>query len=50
MLVKHISGFAFFSEHVVCEDELKNALMAANCICPGITTLVTTLLHTLHQQ
>ncbi|XP_028410952.1 potassium channel subfamily T member 1-like isoform X2 [Dendronephthya gigantea] len=39
-----------FAEHVVCEDELKNALMAANCVCPGVTTLVTTLLHTLHQQ
>ncbi|XP_046845031.1 potassium channel subfamily T member 2-like isoform X2 [Xenia sp. Carnegie-2017] len=39
-----------FAEHVVCEDELKNALMAANCVCPGVTTLVTTLLHTLHSQ
>eukprot|EP00794_Sanderia_malayensis_P015623 gene15623-17199_t len=39
-----------FAEHVVCEDEIKNALLASNCICPGISTLVTLLLHTLREQ
>lgn len=40
----------FSSEHVVCEDEIKNALLASNCVCPGISTLVTLLLHTLREQ
>ncbi|CAH1394501.1 unnamed protein product [Nezara viridula] len=35
-----------FAEHVVCEDELKYALLANNCTCPGASTLVTLLLHT----
>ncbi|XP_048587242.1 potassium channel subfamily T member 1 isoform X2 [Nematostella vectensis] len=39
-----------FAEHVVCEDEIKHALLAVNCVCPGISTLVTLLLHTLHEQ
>jgi len=39
-----------FADHVVCEDELKNALLASNCICPGISTMVTLLLHTLREQ
>ncbi|XP_031565605.1 potassium channel subfamily T member 2-like isoform X3 [Actinia tenebrosa] len=39
-----------FAEHVVCEDEIKHALLASNCVCPGISTFVTLLLHTLHEQ
>ncbi|KAK2164758.1 hypothetical protein LSH36_59g06011 [Paralvinella palmiformis] len=35
-----------FAEHIVCEDEFKYALLANNCMCPGISTLVTLLLHT----
>ena len=34
------------SEHVVCEDEFKFALLANNCLYPGISTLVTLILHT----
>jgi potassium channel subfamily T protein 1 len=34
-----------FAEYVVCEDEFKYALMANNCLCPGISTLITLLLH-----
>ncbi|XP_024081245.1 potassium channel subfamily T member 2 isoform X5 [Cimex lectularius] len=39
-----------FAEHVVCEDELKYALLANNCTCPGASTLVTLLLHTSRGQ
>ncbi|KAE8742120.1 hypothetical protein FOCC_FOCC012327 [Frankliniella occidentalis] len=39
-----------FAEHVVCEDELKYALLANNCTCPGTSTLVTLLLHTSRGQ
>ncbi|XP_045137434.1 potassium channel subfamily T member 2-like isoform X22 [Portunus trituberculatus] len=39
-----------FAEHVVCEDELKYALLANNCMSPGISTLVTLLLHTSRGQ
>ncbi|XP_021366238.1 potassium channel subfamily T member 2-like [Mizuhopecten yessoensis] len=35
-----------FAEHVVCEDEFKYALLANNCLYPGMSTLVTLLLHT----
>lgn len=35
-----------FAEHVVCEDEFKYALLANNCLFPGVSTLVTLLLHT----
>ncbi|XP_067666060.1 potassium channel subfamily T member 2-like isoform X2 [Haliotis asinina] len=35
-----------FAEHVVCEDEFKYALLANNCLYPGLSTLVTLLLHT----
>ncbi|CAF1476005.1 unnamed protein product, partial [Didymodactylos carnosus] len=35
----------FILEHIVCEDELKYALLANNCLCPGISTFVTLLLH-----
>ena len=34
------------ADHVVCEGELKCALLANNSHCPGIATLVTLLLHT----
>lgn len=39
-----------FAEHMVCEDEVKHALLASNCVCPGISTFFTLLLHTLHEQ
>ncbi|CAG2236860.1 KCNT1 [Mytilus edulis] len=35
-----------FAEHVVCADEFKYALLANNCLYPGLSTLVTLLLHT----
>ncbi|GFU12147.1 potassium channel subfamily T member 1 [Nephila pilipes] len=38
------------TEHVVCEDEFKYALLANNCLCPGTSTLVTLLLHTSRGQ
>ena len=28
------------ADHVVCEGELRNALLASNSVCPGISTLV----------
>ena len=33
-------------EHSVSEDGFKYALIAGNCLCPGLSTLVTLLLHT----
>ncbi|XP_067662095.1 potassium channel subfamily T member 2-like [Haliotis asinina] len=39
-----------FADHVVCEDEFKYALLANNCLCPGISTFVTLLLHTSRGQ
>ncbi|XP_076456939.1 potassium channel subfamily T member 2-like isoform X3 [Babylonia areolata] len=35
-----------FAEHVVCEDEFKFALLANNCLYPGLSTLVTLILYT----
>lgn len=35
-----------FVEHVVCEDEFKYALLANNCLYPGLSTLVALLVHT----
>ncbi|GAB1600252.1 potassium channel subfamily T member 1 [Argonauta hians] len=35
-----------FADCVVCEDEFKYALFANNCMYPGISTLVTLMLHT----
>ena len=32
-------------EHIV-EDEFKYALLANNCLCPGLSTFMTLLLHT----
>ncbi|KAH7728256.1 CBR-SLO-2 protein [Aphelenchoides avenae] len=34
------------AEIVICEDEFKYSLLANNCICPGISTFVTLLMHT----
>ncbi|KAK6009991.1 Calcium-activated BK potassium channel alpha subunit, partial [Ostertagia ostertagi] len=31
---------------LICEDEFKYALLANNCICPGISTFITLLMHT----
>uniref|UniRef100_A0A1I8HUA2 Potassium channel subfamily T member 2 n=1 Tax=Macrostomum lignano TaxID=282301 RepID=A0A1I8HUA2_9PLAT len=39
-----------FAEYIVCEDEFKYAILANNCLCPGISTLVTLLLHTSRGQ
>ncbi|XP_063407916.1 potassium channel subfamily T member 1-like isoform X3 [Mytilus trossulus] len=39
-----------FAEHVVCADEFKYALLANNCLYPGLSTLVTLLLHTTTEQ
>ncbi|XP_074653905.1 potassium channel subfamily T member 2-like isoform X3 [Tubulanus polymorphus] len=39
-----------FAEHCVCEDEMKYALLANNCLCPAASTLVTLLLHTSRGQ
>ncbi|ESO82923.1 hypothetical protein LOTGIDRAFT_91677, partial [Lottia gigantea] len=35
-----------FAEHIVCEDEFKFALLANNCLYPGLSTLVSLLVHT----
>ncbi|KAH9513975.1 potassium channel, sub T, member 2 [Bulinus truncatus] len=34
-----------FVDHVVCEDELSYALLANNCLYPGLSTLVSLLVH-----
>ncbi|KAI6240715.1 Potassium channel subfamily T member 1 [Aphelenchoides fujianensis] len=34
------------AELVICEDEFKYSLLANNCICPGISTFITLLMHT----
>uniref|UniRef100_A0A915Q1A4 Calcium-activated potassium channel BK alpha subunit domain-containing protein n=1 Tax=Setaria digitata TaxID=48799 RepID=A0A915Q1A4_9BILA len=34
------------AEVVVCEDEFKYSLLANNCVCPGISTFITLLMHT----
>ena len=28
------------ADHIVCEGELRNALLASTCHCPGVGTLV----------
>lgn len=40
----------FPSDHVVCEEEFKYALLALNCVCPAMSTLVTLLVHTSRGQ
>ncbi|XP_055872368.1 potassium channel subfamily T member 2-like isoform X3 [Biomphalaria glabrata] len=39
-----------FAEHVISEDEFKFALLANNCLYPGLSTLVTLILHTSRGQ
>lgn len=46
----YLIPFFDLSEHVVCEDEFKYALLANNCLCPATSTLVTLLLHTSRGQ
>ncbi|XP_075240566.1 potassium channel subfamily T member 2-like isoform X2 [Convolutriloba macropyga] len=36
-----------FADYVICEEELKYALMASNCICPAMSTYISLLVHTL---
>lgn len=38
------------SDHVVCEEEFKYAMLALNCVCPATSTLVTLLVHTSRGQ
>jgi hypothetical protein len=38
------------SDHVVCEEECKYAMLALNCICPATSTLITLLVHTSRGQ
>ena len=38
------------TEHVVCEEECKYAMLALNCICPATSTLITLLVHTSRGQ
>ncbi|KAI6653632.1 Potassium channel subfamily member 1 isoform X21 [Oopsacas minuta] len=35
-----------FATKIMCEGEIKHALFASNCICPGFSTFITLLLHT----
>ncbi|ESP00409.1 hypothetical protein LOTGIDRAFT_176472, partial [Lottia gigantea] len=39
-------GLRSQTEHIVCEDEFKFALLANNCLYPGLSTLVSLLVHT----
>ncbi|GMT05080.1 hypothetical protein PENTCL1PPCAC_27254, partial [Pristionchus entomophagus] len=34
------------AQEVICEDEFKYGLLANNCICPGLSTFLTLLIHT----
>ncbi len=34
------------SDHIVCEEEFKYAMLALNCICPATSTFITLLVHT----
>ena len=38
------------SDHIVCEEELNHAILANHTHCPGISTLVTLLLHTFRPE
>lgn len=40
----------FQTDHVVCEEEFKYAMLALNCICPATSTLITLLVHTSRGQ
>ncbi|XP_055894964.1 potassium channel subfamily T member 2-like isoform X1 [Biomphalaria glabrata] len=37
-----------FVDHIVCEDEFSFALLANNCLYPGLSTLVSLLVHSQH--
>uniref|UniRef100_A0A8C4R1A8 Potassium sodium-activated channel subfamily T member 1 n=1 Tax=Eptatretus burgeri TaxID=7764 RepID=A0A8C4R1A8_EPTBU len=39
-----------FTDHVVCEEEVKYAMLALNCVCPAVSTLITLLIHTSRGQ
>ena len=38
------------TDHVVCKEECKYAMLALNCICPATSTLITLLVHTSRGQ
>ena len=44
--------YLFFNnlEHLICEDELKYALLATNCIIPGISTFITILVNKIMKE
>ncbi|KAG9471557.1 hypothetical protein GDO78_014253 [Eleutherodactylus coqui] len=42
--------YFFISDHVVCEEEFKYAMLALNCVCPATSTLITLLVHTSRGQ
>ena len=35
------------ANYVICEDELKYAVLASNCVCPAMSTYISLLVHTL---
>uniref|UniRef100_UPI0035902716 potassium channel subfamily T member 1-like n=1 Tax=Myxine glutinosa TaxID=7769 RepID=UPI0035902716 len=39
-----------FTDYVVCEEEVKYAMLALNCVCPAVSTLITLLIHTSRGQ
>jgi potassium channel subfamily T protein 1 len=39
-----------FAEHLICEDELKYALLASNCIFPGLSTFITILMNKITEE
>ncbi|CAG5135573.1 unnamed protein product, partial [Candidula unifasciata] len=39
-----------YAEHVMCEDEFSFALLANNCLYPGLSTLVSLLVHSTKEQ
>lgn len=45
----HLLKYLFFNYELsgyIVEDEFKYALLANNCLCPGLSTFMTLLLHT----
>lgn len=42
--------FSVCTDHVVCEEEFKYAMLALNCVCPGTSTLITLLIHSSRGQ
>lgn len=42
--------FFVLTDHVVCEEEFKYAMLALNCVCPGTSTLITLLIHSSRGQ